>query len=99
MSVDIDGLIVDKCYTLDSGAYLGKLTAEPKIEGSGDGREMYAHFLHKDKKTAVPRWANYNAKKANRFLLVGCEQFGGRRKSRRNVKKYRRSTRVRKLKI
>ena len=43
MSVDIDHLIVDNCYKLGT-VHLGKLTAAPKIEGSGDGREMVAHF-------------------------------------------------------
>ena len=91
MSVDIDHLIVDTCYKLGT-VYLGKLTAAPKIEGSGDGREMVAHFLNKDKTTSMPRWANYNTGEKNLFTVVDCEKVGGKRKSRRNVKKRRRST-------
>ena len=96
--MDIDHLTVGKCYTLQStGEILGKLTAEPRIMGSGDGREMTAEFKYKEKSKQIPRWKNYNEGKRNLFIEVDCEQIGGRRKSRRksrrNSLKKRRTTR------
>jgi hypothetical protein len=90
--MDIDTLTVGKCYKLkENDTYLGKLTAEPVIEGSGNGREKVAHFTHKGKKTSKPRWADYYADKKNLFVEVECEQEGGRRKSRRKSLKRRRT--------
>ncbi len=67
-SVDIDGLVVGKSYTLEStGQYLGKLMEEPQIWGSGDGREKYAVFVG-TMTTSVPRWKDYERRIAHRFL-------------------------------
>ena len=92
IEMDIDQLTVNKCYKLNADhTYLGKLTAEPMIEGSGDGREKVAHFIHKGKTTSKPRWADFEADKKNLFIEVECEQEGGRRKSRRKSLKRRRT--------
>ena len=67
-SVDIDGLVVGKSYTLEStGKYLGKLVEEPQIRGSGDGREKYAVF-HGAMTISVPRWKDYEKGIAHRFI-------------------------------
>ena len=84
--MDIDALIVGDCYKLGD-RYLGKLTAEPYIEGSGDGREKVAHFKHNNEKSSIPRWDNYNMKKKNLFIKVDCEKVGGRSTSSRRMSK------------
>jgi len=67
----IDNLIVNKYYKLQStGEYLGILTKEPCIMGSGDGREMCAIFLNDKNYKYIPRWQDYYANKLNYFLLI-----------------------------
>jgi hypothetical protein len=67
----IDNLIVNKYYKLHStGEYLGILTKEPQIMGSGDGREMTAIFLDNEKYKFIPRWLDYYQNKLNYFLLI-----------------------------
>lgn len=67
----IDNLIVNKYYKLHStGEYLGMLTKEPQIMGSGDGREMYAIFLNEENYNSIPRWQDYYQNKLNYFLLI-----------------------------
>ena len=69
-SVDIDGLVVGKSYTLEStGQYLGKLMEEPQIWGSGDGREKYAVFVATIT-TSIPRWKDYERGIAHRFIKI-----------------------------
>ena len=95
MALNIDKLSVGKCYKLESsGAYLGKLVAEPEITGISDGRDLTAYFLHKGNGKYVGRSDfTYGSGKENKFILVECEKNGGRRKSRKSSKKGRRSTR------
>jgi hypothetical protein len=81
-----------------NGTYLGKLDAKPVIEGSGDGREMVAHFTNNGVKSHISRWADYGAGKKNIFVETACKEVGGgrkssRRKSKRKSLKKRRSTR------
>ena len=53
--MEIDKLIVGKCYKLKSDdTYLGKLTAEPMIMGSGEGREMTAILYITEKQNIYP---------------------------------------------
>lgn len=60
--VNIDNLIVGKCYILVStNEYLGKLTEKPEIEGYRDDREKVARFINeKGKETAIKRWYNFD---------------------------------------
>jgi hypothetical protein len=94
--MEIDKLIVGKCYKLKSDdTYLGKLTAEPMIMGSGEGREMTAIFIHNGKTKYIPRWENFDMNKLNFFIQVDCVKLGGRGKTLRRRRKHykKRSTR------
>ena len=93
MEVGIDALDVGKCYKLSTGTELGKLTAQPEIMGSGDGREKTAIFDNNGKKTFVPRWNNYEKGEKNMFIKVDCKQTAGRRKKFRTIKKSRKNRR------
>jgi hypothetical protein len=85
--MEIDKLIVGKCYKLKSDdTYLGKLTAEPMIMGSGEGREMTAIFIHNGKQKYIPRWENFHMNILNFFIEVDCVKVGGRRKTLRRSK-------------
>ena len=67
----INNLIVNNYYKLYStGQYLGMLTKEPCIIGSGEGREMYETFLNEGNYKSIPRWQNYYENKLNYFLLI-----------------------------
>jgi len=64
-SINIDKLVVGKTYTLVStttapDTLLGKLTTEPYMAGSGDGREMEARFDNDGKITVVKHWAYWD---------------------------------------
>jgi hypothetical protein len=60
--VNIDNLIVGKCYILGStNEYLGKLIDKPEIEGYRDDRETVAHFKNeKGENTSIKRWYNFD---------------------------------------
>lgn len=96
MSVDIGKIIVGKCYKLESsGKYLGILTEEPQIMGSGEGRETTGIFDNNGKLSWIPRWENYNAGKKSMFIEVPCLTTGGRRRSRKTRQKRRRTNKRR----
>ena len=60
--INIDDLIVGKCYILGStNKYLGKLNEKPEIEGYRDEREKVAYFTNeKGEKTSIKRWYNFD---------------------------------------
>jgi hypothetical protein len=68
--VNIDNLIVGKCYMLGStNKYLGKLINKPEIEGYRDDREKVAYFTNeKGEKTSVKRWYNFDWNNSNQNI-------------------------------
>jgi len=68
--VNIDNLIVGKCYMLGStNKYLGKLINKQEIEGFRDDREKVAYFTNeKGEKTSINRWYNFDYNNSNKNI-------------------------------
>ena len=92
MCVDIDALVVGKCYKLESSdKYLGEFIKIMNTSAGAYETSKTAKFKNNGKYTFVGHSDDTNANKKNMFIEVPCQTSGGRRRSRKSRQKRRRT--------